>query len=113
MALQATQVLDEAASHYAAALRLDPGHAAAANNLGLIHAARGRFDAAADHYLHALDANPGYAPAAYNLGRALRGQRRDAEAGDAFCLALRLDRDLEDARRELAALGRDAAACRR
>lgn len=60
---------DEAAGeHIAAALDLDPEHAPALNQLGMLHRRQGRFAAAESAYLKAVTAAPGYALAHYNLG---------------------------------------------
>lgn len=60
---------DEAAEeHIAAALELDPEHAPALNQLGMLRRRQGRFAAAESAYLKAVTAAPGYALAHYNLG---------------------------------------------
>jgi len=47
---------------------IDPSHAAAWNNLGLLHHRMGRYEDAQRHYGVALAADPACAEAAYNLG---------------------------------------------
>jgi tetratricopeptide (TPR) repeat protein len=53
---------------YQRATTLDPQHAAAWNNLGLLHHRMGRYEDARRHYEVALAADPACAEAAYNLG---------------------------------------------
>lgn len=50
------------------ALALDPAHAAASNQLGIVLRKEGEFTAAEAAYRRALDADPQYALAHYNLG---------------------------------------------
>lgn len=51
-----------------AALEIDPGHAAANNQLGMLLRAEGHFNEAHSAYLRAIDSNPDYALAYHNLG---------------------------------------------
>lgn len=50
------------------ALRIDPEHARALNQLGMLLRRQGRFTEAEAAYLHAVDADPDYALAHHNLG---------------------------------------------
>ena len=50
------------------ALIIDPAHAPALNQLGLLERRRGHFQAAESAYQKAIAADPGYAIAHYNLG---------------------------------------------
>jgi tetratricopeptide (TPR) repeat protein len=60
---------DEAAlEHILTALGLDPQHAAALNQLGMLERRKGRFLEAESAYMKAVTASPDYALAHYNLG---------------------------------------------
>lgn len=61
---------DEAEELYRLAVRLDPQFAAAWNNLGVIHAERGRYAEAMDAFLHALRIVPRATDACGNARRA-------------------------------------------
>jgi tetratricopeptide (TPR) repeat protein len=72
---------DEARAALDHALAIDPGHAAANNELGILLREQGKFDAAEDAYRRALATDPGHALAHYNLGVLLDVYlRRTAEA---------------------------------
>jgi tetratricopeptide (TPR) repeat protein len=79
-ALAATGRKDEAAAHYAEAVRLHPGYAPARNNLGITFAEQGRYAEAEQEFRAALARNPGLSMAASNLGttRARLGDYEDA-----------------------------------
>jgi predicted Zn-dependent protease len=63
------------------ALAIDPKHAAANNELGILLRETGKFDEAERAYRRALESDPGYALAHYNLGVLLDVYlRRGAEA---------------------------------
>jgi tetratricopeptide (TPR) repeat protein len=59
---------DRAVDAYQRVTTLDPRHASAWNNLGLLHHRMGRYEDARRHYEVALAADPACAEAAYNLG---------------------------------------------
>ena len=58
--------------NYYEALRINPGHVEAYNNLGDALVAKGRLDEAINHYSEALRINSGFAGARRNLERGLR-----------------------------------------
>ena len=62
----------QAIGHYLDALKLDPDHAAAHNNLGIALKAKGDLDGAIEHYNEGLRIDPDLALAHYNLGIALK-----------------------------------------
>ena len=66
--------IDEAASHYAEALRLKPDHAEAHNNLGNTSYKKGLTDAAIGEYREAIRLKPDYATAYSNLHRPRRSR---------------------------------------
>jgi tetratricopeptide (TPR) repeat protein len=72
--------LQEAISHYRAALRVKPDSAVTQNNLGAALQANGDPGAAITHYSKAVALNPGYANARYNLGNALLSAGKVDEA---------------------------------
>jgi tetratricopeptide (TPR) repeat protein/cytochrome c553 len=72
--------LQEAISHYRAALRARPDSVVAQNNLGAALQAGGNLDAAIGHYSKAVALNPAYANARYNLGNALLSAGKVDEA---------------------------------
>ena len=102
----------EAERAFRRALALEPSDAPSLNELGLIEAGRERFAEAAELHLQALDVDPGFALAAHNLGLALRQSGNLPGATGAFCLALRIDPQLNAARGELASLNASADDCR-
>jgi tetratricopeptide (TPR) repeat protein len=101
LALADSGQVDEAASHYAEALKLDPDHADAHNNLGLALAAHGRSGEAIDHYLRALQIRSDYAEAHNNLGLALVAQGRVDEAVAHYTKALEIRPDFAEAHNNL------------
>jgi Flp pilus assembly protein TadD len=67
--LQVKNAEDAAAeASIAKALALDPNHAEALNQLGMLRRRQGRFEEAETAYLKAVTAKPDYALAHYNLG---------------------------------------------
>jgi tetratricopeptide (TPR) repeat protein len=82
---------EEAAAHYAEALRLNPADAEAHSNQGVILQRQGKLEAAAAHYAEALRLNPDYLQAYYNLGIVLSRQGKYEEAAAHYAGALRLN----------------------
>jgi Flp pilus assembly protein TadD len=70
--------------------RLDPSRPQLRLDLGLLHAAAGRYAEAEGQFRMELRVSPSSGPAHYNLGVALLAQGRPAEARDAFREAARL-----------------------
>lgn len=90
-----------------AALALEPGFAAARNNLGLVHAAAGRWDDATREFLAGA---PDAATGRYNLGVALLSRHQYLAAADAFDAAAALNPELARARERASQARRLAAA---
>lgn len=111
--LRALGDVRSADDQYAEAMRLQPGLKAAVAGRAATQLALQRFESAADLYLQAIDIDSEDATLAYGLGVALRGQKRDDDAAQAFCLALRLDPHLAAAVEALKAQGRQVADCSR
>lgn len=80
----------EAAKHFAAAIRLNPDSGLDHSNLGFAYAEMGRLDDAVKHCLTALKLDPRFAGAHNNLGYALALQGKDSDAIEHFSEALRL-----------------------
>ena len=83
--------LDDAESRLRRATAADPGNAAARNNLGLIHFARGDLYRAATAFQDAISLAPGRAEPHNNLGLTLESAGRVAEAAGHYAQAHRLD----------------------
>ncbi len=83
--------LDEAISHFQAALRIDPNQAGAHSNLGGALTVKGRPDDAIEHCRAALRINPDFAEAYCNLGNALADMGRVAEALGPYRRALEIN----------------------
>ena len=94
--------LDEAKTAYEAILDMQPGHAAAAINLGTIHYNERDFDSAEQLYRRATEADPEYALAFFDLGNVLDEQQRLDEAIAAYERALKLVPQYADAHYNLA-----------
>ncbi len=86
------------------ALALDPRHADAHLDLGLLEHEAGRLAQAEAHYRAALDARPGEPTAAFDLGVVLEDQGRAEEAESAYRRAVALDANLADGHYNLARL---------
>ena len=98
----------EATSYLAEALRLDPNHHAAYNNLGMLLSKQGRIPAAIESFHRAAQLNPNSAQTHLNLAAALqRGGRRD-EAIESYRRAAQLDPDSRRANSQLARLLHEA-----
>jgi tetratricopeptide (TPR) repeat protein len=94
--------LDEAKSVYETILELNPGHAAAAINLGTIQYNERDFAGAERLYRQATEADPEYALAFFDLGNVLDEQQRLEEAISAYERALALVPQYADAHYNLA-----------
>lgn len=94
--------LSDAKTVYQTILERQPGHAAAAINLGTIHYNERDFLGAERLYRRATDADPDYALAFFDLGNVLDEQQRLAEAIAAYERALELVPQYADAHYNLA-----------
>ncbi|MGA7156458.1 MAG: tetratricopeptide repeat protein [Acidobacteriaceae bacterium] len=94
--------LEEAKTVYETILELEPGHAAAAINLGTIYYNEKSFVQAEQRYRQAVKADPEYALAFFDLGNVLDEQQRMDEAIDAYQRALALVPQYADAHYNLA-----------
>jgi tetratricopeptide (TPR) repeat protein len=84
--------LDDARTHYLAALDKAHGHYPEAHfNLGRLEKAAGKLDASIASYRKALEQKPDYPEALNNLGIVLRANGQPDEARNAWKEALRLD----------------------
>jgi len=87
----------EAESEFLAILAVDPNHAVAHNNLGLIYSAQGRGQEATLEYLSALRIDPNFAEAMNNLGLLYDQQDRAEEAMNLYGLAIKTKPDYFEA----------------
>ncbi len=94
--------LEEAKTLYQSILELQPGHAAAAINLGTIFYNEKAFVLAEQRYRQAVEADPEYALAFFDLGNVLDEQQRMEEAIEAYRRALALVPQYADAHYNLA-----------
>lgn len=94
---------EDALEAYRRVVALDPGYAAAWNNLGLLLHRTGRYAEAAEAYATALHADPGCCQAAYNLGSLHEDESRGEDAIREYRHALELAPDYADAHFNLAA----------
>lgn len=85
------QQLDAAERCCRKALQIDPKHAKARSNLGMILQRKGAYDLAGQAYREALDSDPELGQARYNLGTLLLAQGRTTEAIDELRRAEALD----------------------
>ena len=92
----------EAAELYEDILKLDPGHAPAAINLGTIFYNQRQFPASERLYRQATLADPNYALAFFDLGNVLDELQRLSEAIEAYRTAIRLAPGYADAHYNLA-----------
>jgi tetratricopeptide (TPR) repeat protein len=93
--------LAEAAQLYEAALRLDPRHARAHYNLGLVRLRSGRIDAAVGYFAAAIEEQPDFAEAHNAAGIALRMLGRHEEAIAHYQKALAVKPDYAEAENNL------------
>jgi tetratricopeptide (TPR) repeat protein len=94
--------IEEAKNVYETILELQPGHAAAAINLGTIFYNEKDFAQAERRYRQAAEADPEYALAFFDLGNVLDEQQRMEEAIEAYQRALALVPQYADAHYNLA-----------
>jgi tetratricopeptide (TPR) repeat protein len=71
---------EEAADHFRAVLRIDPGDSASFCQLGLIEFHRGNLNPAVEYFDDALRCDPSNMIALYNAARALKALGRDARS---------------------------------
>ena len=90
------QRLQEAAKHYALAVKLDDRHAGAHLGLGALASLRGQLDEAERHYRRSIDADPQAAEAHANLGDVLTAQGQPELALEQYEQALQIDNRLSD-----------------
>lgn len=81
---------DEAAAHFAEAVRLQPRFSLALYGLAMAQVRQGRSDDAIQNFRAALRSDPGYAEAHSSLGAALATQGKTAEGIEHFEEAIRL-----------------------
>ena len=105
LALYAQGQIDQAIAEFRAALRLRPDFAEAHNDLGVALANRGDIDGALQAFLNAVRAKPTQAPSHYNAAVLLAKKGDTTAALEHLQLALQIDPDYTDARRELERLG--------
>jgi tetratricopeptide (TPR) repeat protein len=94
--------LAEGKKIYETILELQPGHAAAAINLGTIRYNEKDFEGAEQMYRRATESDPEYALAFFDLGNVLDEQQRLEEAIEAYERALKLVPQYADAHYNLA-----------
>ena len=99
--LERKGLLDEAASHYLAALEINPDDALANNNLALVLQNEGRLDEAVGRYQKALKTNPDFPDAHFNFGNVLRLQGHLDEAIAHYLKAVEIKPDYADAQNNL------------
>jgi tetratricopeptide (TPR) repeat protein len=80
----------EAILHFEQAIRIQPDHAVAYNNLGVVYRGLDRRQEAMEAYRRAIRIKPDYADAHYNLGVAYYGFGRYQEAIEAYQQAIRI-----------------------
>jgi Flp pilus assembly protein TadD len=99
--LDRTGRVNEAITHYEAALRIRPHDEKAHNNLGNAFTQTGRMQEAVEHYQATLRIQPDNAGACYNLGNCFSSMKRLTEAIDYYRRALRLQPDYPEAANNL------------
>ncbi|MBK5143538.1 tetratricopeptide repeat protein [Budviciaceae bacterium BWR-B9] len=86
----------EAETAFLNAIKLDPRHAKAANNLGNIELTRKNFAKAEHYYNLAITSSPKYALAYKNLGLILRDTNQEEKARQALLKAIEFDPNLAE-----------------
>jgi len=99
-------LIDKSKKYYETAVKLKPDYARAYNNLGCIYGQRGDPDKAIELLLFALSKEPTLAIAHYNLGLAYILKRLPEKAETHFRTALKLNPDLQGAKRILTRIER-------
>jgi tetratricopeptide (TPR) repeat protein len=94
--------LDEAAAHYASAIALQPGFAAAHENLGVVYLMTGHFPESEQQLKESLRLQPGNIGAHFNLAQIQTQLGETAEAIENYRAVLRLDPQENQARQKLA-----------
>jgi Flp pilus assembly protein TadD len=92
---------DEEESEHLAILKIDPGNAAARNNLGIIYDKLGRYDEAVKEYLAALRISPESAEVHNNLGIVYGKMGRHEEAEREYRAALDIKPEYAEAHNNL------------
>lgn len=93
---------EDAIEAYRRVVAVDPGYAAAWNNLGLLHHRMGQYTEAQEAYEAALRAAPNCAEAAYNLGSLFEDLGELPASIRSYRMALELSPDYADAHFNLA-----------
>ena len=96
--------IDDAAHHYAEAVRIDPGDTGSIDRLAMVRFGQGQYEAALALYRSLLELTPDSAQTWSNLGATLYYLGRKEEALRHLERAVEIDPDLETARRGLEAL---------
>jgi tetratricopeptide (TPR) repeat protein len=105
--------MEEAARHYAQAVRIKPDSAEAQNNLASALAETGRLQESVPHFEQAVRSAPNYVVARVNFGGVLYRLGRVPEAKAQFEAALRVMPDYAPARQNLSVIERQEAEGRR
>jgi tetratricopeptide (TPR) repeat protein len=95
---------DEAASHYAEALRINPKVPQALNGAGVMAQRNGRTEEAISRFKEALAVRPGFAEAHYNLGRTYYSMGKVDDALQEIQMALNSKPEYPDALNNLAVI---------
>lgn len=95
--LQSTGIMDEAESHYLAAIRLFPEYWSAHRNLGNLCMSQGRLAEAEEQFREAIQIDPGQEMALQELGALLWYQGKRTEAIEWFTKVLQINRDAPNA----------------
>jgi predicted TPR repeat methyltransferase len=100
--LQSAGRFEAAIESYQRAIALDPSHANAHNNLGVLLRVTGQTVKAEAAYRAAIQLNPEHIDAYTNLGILLNGLKRSEEAAACYCRAITLRPKHREARKLLA-----------
>ncbi len=83
--------VEDATTHFAEAVRINPGYAQAQSDLGFALFLKGKVDEAIEHYHAAIQTRPWLDKPHYNLGRALAAQGKQDDAIAEYREAVRLN----------------------